>query len=254
MAASVHDHSATDGTTANDFAYDVAIVGYGPVGQLLAALLGQRGFRVVALERYSEIYPKPRAVHFDHEVARILQAVGIRADTNPIIEPYDDWYEWKNAERRTLLKLDWRGVGPSYWHTSNFFSQPELENAETLRARYVVGCDGANSTVRRLLGIDVADLGFFFDWLILDMIPGDPMHFDPPAWQLCDPARPTTIVPGGPGRRRWEFMALPGEDVNESGGCETYGGTPTYDGAFNSIGAARRMVESLGIRSARSTT
>lgn len=227
MSASVHDHPATDGPTAHDFAYDVAIVGYGPVGQLLAALLGQRGFRVMALERYREIYPKPRAVHFDHEVARILQAVGIRADSNPIIEPYNDWYEWKNAARQTLLKVDWRGVGPSYWHTSNFFSQPELEHdldaharshpsvelrrdcrvvdlaqdaegvdivvrrhtgddedAETLRARYVVGCDGANSTVRGLLGIEVADLGFFFDWLILDMIPNDPMHFDPPAWQL----------------------------------------------------------------------
>ncbi|HZE49895.1 MAG TPA: FAD-dependent monooxygenase, partial [Jatrophihabitantaceae bacterium] len=69
--------------------FDVAIVGYGPVGQLLAALLGERGYRVVAVERYGDIYPMPRAVHFDDEVARILQAVGIRADSSPIIEPYD---------------------------------------------------------------------------------------------------------------------------------------------------------------------
>jgi 2-polyprenyl-6-methoxyphenol hydroxylase-like FAD-dependent oxidoreductase len=243
--------------------YDVAIVGYGPVGQLLAKLLGQGGHTVVAVERYADIYPMPRAVHFDDEVARILQAVGIRADENPIIEPYDDWYEWRNADRRTLLKVDWRGVGPSWWHTANFFAQPDLEReldarvrehanvtvrrevtavaldqdddgvtlsvrpsadgahaVETIRARYVVGCDGANSTVRDLLGVGVADLGFFFDWLIVDMVPREPMAFDPPAWQLCDPARPTTIVPGGPGRRRWEFMALPGEDVralNEAG-------------------------------------
>ena len=264
MSATLKDPAAQQRDTANDTVYDVAIVGYGPVGQLLAALLGDRGFRVVVLERYGEIYPKPRAVHFDHEVARILQAVGIRADTSPVIEPYDDWYEWKNADRQTLLKVDWRGVGPSYWHTSNFFSQPELEHeldararthpsveirrncrvvdltqnpegvslgvlqhsskddlTDTVRARYVVGCDGANSTVRSLLGIEVADLGFFFDWLILDMIPNEPMHFDPPAWQLCDPVRPTTIVPGGPGRRRWEFMALPGEDVNDLNKPET---------------------------------
>ena len=242
---------------------DVAIVGYGPVGQLLACLLGQRGYRVVVVERYAAIYPMPRAVHFDHEVARILQSVDIRSDTNPIIEPYDDWYEWRNADRQTLLKVDWRGVGPSWWHTSNFFAQPDLEReldsrvrlhesvtvrrrlsavgiaqdaqgvtvsvepvdgsggTETIRARYVVGCDGANSTVRSLLGIDVTDLGYFFDWLILDMVPHETMTFDPPAWQLCDPARPTTIVPGGPGRRRWEFMALPGEDVHELNKVET---------------------------------
>ena len=52
--------------------FDVAIVGYGPVGAALAILLGQRGHRVVVLERYTEPYPLPRAVHYDHEVARIL--------------------------------------------------------------------------------------------------------------------------------------------------------------------------------------
>jgi 2-polyprenyl-6-methoxyphenol hydroxylase-like FAD-dependent oxidoreductase len=237
--------------------YDVAIVGYGPVGQLLAALLGRCGHRVLVIERYADFYPMPRAVHFDHEVARILQSVDIRADTSSIIEPYDDVYEWRNAQRQTLLKIDWGGVGPSWWHVANFFSQPDLERAldaqarrhpsvelsrgtvvgglvpnedhvvlttrpakqsrtrSNIRARYVIGCDGANSTVRNLLGIERNDLGFFFDWLILDMIPKIPMTFDPPALQVCDPRRPTTVVPGGPGRRRWEFMALPGEDVHE---------------------------------------
>jgi 2-polyprenyl-6-methoxyphenol hydroxylase-like FAD-dependent oxidoreductase len=246
-----------------DTSYDVAIVGYGPVGQLLATLLGQRGHHAVVIERYADIYPMPRAVHFDHEVARILQAVDIRSDTNPIIEPYDNWYEWRNAARETLLEVDWRGVGPSWWHTSNFFAQPDLEREldhrarrqatvtirrgltatalkqddtgvsltvhavddpaepETIRARYLIGCDGANSTIRQLLDIDLTDLGFFFDWLILDMTPNEPMSFDPPAWQLCDPARPTTIVPGGPGRRRWEFMALPGEDIKDLNRAET---------------------------------
>ncbi|HEY1828435.1 MAG TPA: FAD-dependent monooxygenase, partial [Acidimicrobiales bacterium] len=45
-----------------------------------------------------------------------------------------------------------------------------------------------------------------------------PRVFDPNNLQICDPARPTTVVSGGPGRRRWEFMRLPGErleDLNE---------------------------------------
>jgi flavoprotein hydroxylase len=38
-----------------------------------------------------------------------------------------------------------------------------------------------------------------------------PRVFDPLNLQICDPARPTTVVSGGPGRRRWEFMRLPDE-------------------------------------------
>ena len=51
--------------------------------------------------------------------------------------------------------------------------------------------------MRTLLGLPVTDLGFFFDWLILDMIPNEPMTFDPPAWQLCDPKRPHAAPIGG---------------------------------------------------------
>ncbi len=56
---------------------DVALVGYGPVGQTLAILLGQRGWKVGVFEKQATPYPLPRAVHFDHEVARILQGAGL---------------------------------------------------------------------------------------------------------------------------------------------------------------------------------
>src|SRR5438067_13511669 len=43
--------------------YDVAIVGYGPVGQTLAVLLGQRGWRVGVFDSYaSERIPQVRQV------------------------------------------------------------------------------------------------------------------------------------------------------------------------------------------------
>jgi 2-polyprenyl-6-methoxyphenol hydroxylase-like FAD-dependent oxidoreductase len=61
----------------------------------------------------------------------------------------------------------------------------------TLRARYAVGCDGANSSVRGWIGSGWHDLGFHFDWLVVDVEPGDPRWDGPLNWQLCDPrARP----------------------------------------------------------------
>jgi 2-polyprenyl-6-methoxyphenol hydroxylase-like FAD-dependent oxidoreductase len=230
---------------------DVAIVGYGPVGQTLAILLGQRGWRVGVFEKQPVAYPLPRAVHFDHEVARILQAAGL-GDALPRLSEPADVYEWRTAAGETLLRIGTRGNGPSGWPAANMFSQPELERAldararalETVevrrgtevvalrpspedvelgvagrdgaarvRARWVVGCDGANSFVRRRVGATVTDLGFFFDWLIVDVIPREPRAWVPINGQLCDPARPTTVVSGGPGRRRWEFMRLPGERI-----------------------------------------
>ena len=231
--------------------FDVAIVGYGPVGQTLAILLGQRGWRVRVLEKQPAAYPLPRAVHFDHEVARILQAAGLGEELPRLSEPADV-YEWRNAAGETLLRIGSRETGLSGWPEANMFSQPDLERAldarvralpgvevrrgcevvalrpsgedvelgiagrdgeGKVRARWVVGCDGANSFVRRHLGARVTDLGFFFDWLIVDVIPHEPRAWDPINGQLCDPARPTTIVSGGPGRRRWEFMRLPGESI-----------------------------------------
>ncbi|WP_309615360.1 bifunctional 3-(3-hydroxy-phenyl)propionate/3-hydroxycinnamic acid hydroxylase, partial [Salinibacterium sp.] len=85
----------------------------------------------------------------------------------------------------------------------------------TVRARYVLGADGANSATRIDAGIEWHDLGYFFDWLVVDVIPGDGFDVTHLAKQICDPVRPTTVVPSGPGRRRWEFMLLEGEDAKE---------------------------------------
>ena len=85
----------------------------------------------------------------------------------------------------------------------------------TINVQYLVGADGANSHVRDSMGVSMIDKGYFFDWLILDIIPDNDYQVQPAQWQLCDPKRPTTLVPGGPGRRRWEFMVLPEEDAEE---------------------------------------
>ncbi len=248
---------------------DVAIVGYGPVGAAAAILLAGHGHRVVVLERWPTPYPLPRAVHFDHETARILQACGLGDDLARISEPAEV-YEWRNAAGEVLLRFGRIGAGLSGWPESSMFNQPALEarldrrarslpgvevrrgvevvgltqdgegvtvhhrpveavdagagrppsltpagDESALRARFVVGADGAGSTVRTLLDPPVRDLGYFYDWLVVDVVLDEPRVFDPVNLQICDPARPTTLVSGGPGRRRWEFMRLPGEPLDE---------------------------------------
>ncbi len=89
----------------------------------------------------------------------------------------------------------------------------------TIRGRFLIGCDGASSLVRRTtIGGGVEDLGFDEPWVVVDTrIVGTldlPSHT---AFQFCDPARPVTCVPAGPGRRRWEFMLLPGETPEQMG-------------------------------------
>ncbi|HEV7720130.1 MAG TPA: bifunctional 3-(3-hydroxy-phenyl)propionate/3-hydroxycinnamic acid hydroxylase [Iamia sp.] len=231
---------------------DVAIVGAGPVGLVLAILLGQRGRSVVVLEQWPEPYPLPRAVHFDHEVGRIIQACGIGDEVRAVSEPAEV-YEWRNGEGTTLLRFGRIGMAASGWPFSSMFCQPEFEavlraraeslptvevrrgtkvhgltpaddhvlvehgSGDALRAGYVVGCDGANSTVRDLLGVAVDDRGFHYDWLIVDLVLDAPRVFDPINVQVCDPERPTTAVSGGPGRRRWEFMRLPTETLEDLG-------------------------------------
>lgn len=222
---------------------DVAIVGYGPVGQLAALLLGQRGHRVSVYERRSEPYGLPRAVHVDDEVLRVMQGAGLADEVTAIMDA-PITYEWRDARGRTLLTFDLTGLGGHGFPASNMFSQPDLEAAldaavralpnvtvhrdapvakprdagdhvelsvggRPARARYLVGCDGTGSVVRDALDSTVTDLGFTHDWLVVDVRPNRPRAWDPPALQVCDPARPTTAVPGGPGRRRFEFMLLP---------------------------------------------
>ncbi len=234
---------------------DVAIVGAGPTGLALAILLAQRGRSVVVLERWPAPYALPRAVHFDHEVARVLQATGISAELAGFTESAPI-YEWRNASGEILLRFGReQEAGLSGWPDSNMSHQPRLEaalegrarsfaNVRVLRghdvhvlhdagdhvrlgardaqgaaldvsARYAVGCDGANSTVRGAIGASFHDLGFAFDWLVVDVVPHETRVWSPLNWQLCDPVRPTTLVSGGPGRRRWEFMRLPDETIEE---------------------------------------
>ena len=59
--------------------YDVIIVGCGPVGAFAANLLGKAGLHTLILDRETAPYSLPRAVHIDHEMARLMADVGLWA-------------------------------------------------------------------------------------------------------------------------------------------------------------------------------
>jgi len=238
--------------------YDVAIVGYGPVGALLANLLGRRGLSVAVLERDAVVNPLPRAVHFDGEVMRIFQSVGLGDRLSSVARSSSKGMHFINAEGATMLVRRGReGEGPHGWANNWYFHQPFLEQelrrgverfasvevmlrhdvfaidrhdghvvvrAEDMscgalvgiRARYVVGCDGARSLVRRLIGATMDDLGLHQPWLVLDLLVDEASErvrgLPDYTIQLCDPARPMTVVYVGGNRRRWEIMLMPGDD------------------------------------------
>lgn len=245
---------------------DVVIVGLGPVGLLASIMLGRRGYTVHGVERWPDPYALPRAVTFDHEIARLLHALGINSDDDPSIDYHEDHYYWVDRDLEILMEVDWISKETNGWRNRYWFSQPELEDrmrviAATLptvhlhpgnevfefaqddegvtvryheveaaggvatpkeggavgeiRARWAIGSDGANSFVRRSVGAELTDLSFYSDWLVVDTTPQEMPHYMTAHFQICDPARPTTVVPGGPGRRRWEFQALEGEDRAE---------------------------------------
>ena len=88
----------------------------------------------------------------------------------------------------------------------------------TVTARYIIGADGANSFVRRSAGFEWIDLGFRADWLVVDYRPNRPeIPLDmPQAGQICDPARPITLMRHmGKRHVRWEMMLLPGETAQD---------------------------------------
>ncbi|WP_179587753.1 bifunctional 3-(3-hydroxy-phenyl)propionate/3-hydroxycinnamic acid hydroxylase MhpA [Pigmentiphaga litoralis] len=114
----------------SEVAYDVAVVGLGPSGAMLANLLGAAGLSVLVLERLPDVVPTPRAIHFDGEVMRAFQSIGLGDAVAAIARPGTEGMHFVNATGRTLLVR--RGsalAGPHGCANNYYFHQPELERA-----------------------------------------------------------------------------------------------------------------------------
>jgi 3-(3-hydroxy-phenyl)propionate hydroxylase len=90
-------------------------------------------------------------------------------------------------------------------------------NLQQASARYVVGCDGASSSVRRIANLSLDDLGFDEPWLVIDVLANEAGLAKLPkaSAQFCEPKRPASYLIGTGSHRRWEIMLLPGEDPKD---------------------------------------
>jgi 3-(3-hydroxy-phenyl)propionate hydroxylase len=225
----------------------VLVVGAGPTGLTLANLLGLYGTETLLIERNQATVNEPRAVSIDDESLRTMQAIhlseGVLGNVVPgygsdyltpggrcflCVEPSGRPFGFprRNAFRQPQLEaLLQAGVGrfPSvrtrYGWTLSAFQQHddcvavrltnEQDEQKTIRCGYLVGCDGAGSTVRRELGVRLEGKTFAERWLIIDLANSPAERRNTVVF--CDVERPCIALPGPDLTRRFEFKLHPNE-------------------------------------------
>lgn len=226
---------------------DVAIVGAGPTGLTLAHLLGQAGVRVMLIERNATTVQAPRAVSIDDESLRTMQAISLEKEILAItaldygahyytpsgkifakIEPPNREYGFprRSAFSQPVLEAVLRDALPRHASVEALFRH-ELQSIHedeegvtldvatpdgtqrTIRAKYLAGCDGGRSQVRKHIGATLQGTSYVEKWLIVDL--AETKERMRQTRVLCNPDRPAICLPGPDGIRRYEFMLHEGE-------------------------------------------
>jgi 3-(3-hydroxy-phenyl)propionate hydroxylase len=217
------------------------VVGAGPVGLTLANILGLQGVRTLVVDERETLIDYPRGVGLDDESLRTFQAIGLvdrilpHTVPNQILRfvdgkrrvlaemaPPDARFGWpkRNGFVQPLVDAELLGGLDRFEHVDVWWGHPmtscnetadavtvELDGEDgpkTLRARYVVGCDGGRSATRRLMGVSFDGTTSPTRWLVVD-IANDPLGH-PNSEVGADPQRPYASISIAHGIRRFEFM------------------------------------------------
>ena len=229
---------------------DVAVVGAGPIGLMLANLLGTAGVNVVVLEKNDGLVGLPRAIAYDPETLRLFAQVGL---FDRIVDGLvqDPQVVYLNARGVKLMEITSPRSAYGYSQLGTFY-QPHFEQVlfdglarfesvralfnhcvtaisqdqhgvdiqvetpagrQSLRAKFLVGCDGGNSSTRGWIGSRLVGSTYAERWLVIDGRIDN--HGVDNITFFCDPRRPTVRLPAVGSRVRWEFMQLAGEKPDE---------------------------------------
>lgn len=230
---------------------DVLVIGYGPVGAALSALLGRYGITTTVLDKVKDIVLMPRAIALDNEALRILQMIGLTEQSfERIVIPFVKMhcpYVGQFSQVNTTGNIDGHPKLVTFYQPDlekalrektaqyscvNFYGGIELVGftqdeqgvtaqvkdeegtLHSIRTQYLIGADGASSKVRTLIGQDFEGQTYAEDWLIVDAGQRQGKAIDHIEF-ICNPKRPTPHMPAPGGRERWEFMLQPGESREE---------------------------------------
>lgn len=236
----------------NEMVVPVLVVGAGPIGVTIANLLGAYGVETLLIDRSPDILNYPRAVGIDDEALRTCQAFGLAEDMlrdmiqnvpmrmytagkrcfaeilprtrefgffrrNLLDQPLSETTLRKGLQRypHVTVKLahELKSVAQDGDGVTAVIRDLEGDRDVTVRAEYLVGSDGARSTVRELLEIPYIGQTHPHKWAVVEC-DSDPL--DAPYTALhCEPRRPYVCLRLPYGLRRWEFMMFPGEDEEQ---------------------------------------
>ena len=229
---------------------DVAIVGAGPVGLTIANYLGSMGVSALVLEQRDTLIDYPRGVGMDDECLRSFQAIGladtIASHTTPaqkmrfltmtgktfalidpktrefgwprrssFIQPMVDKILYEGTKRFDKVQVAFSTGVTSFTDDGDYVSivAETAEGARTIRAKWLVGCDGGRSMVRKSLDIAFEGITDATRWVVIDL-EDDPLGL-PDSYLHCVPSRPFVSIALPHGLRRLEFMVMSDETEEE---------------------------------------
>ncbi len=181
-------------------------------------------FQTLGLQAEIEAQSRPglEGMHFVSATDQILM-IRTASQERGIHGHYNSWYfhqpELERSLRRGLERypsvtqvLGAEAVAIDQSESGAAVDVSRPEGSRRIEARYVVGCEGGRSLTRQTIGTSSTDLGQHQDWLCVDVKLKREVDLPSHSVQLCDPARPMTMVNMAHGRRRWEIMLMPGDD------------------------------------------